>query len=154
MHLAELNIAKLRFREGDPRAAEFFDNLDRVNALAERMPGFVWRLKEEGSGNATSFQINEDPMVISNLSVWENAESLEKFVFQTVHTGFYRKREAWFEKPATPHFVMWWVEKGHRPDLKEAAERVAHLTENGPDDFAFGWAHAPSAQLWREARCA
>ena len=40
-------------------------------------------------------------------------------------TGFYRKREAWFEKPATPHFVMWWVEKGHRPDLKEAAERLA-----------------------------
>jgi hypothetical protein len=154
MHLAELNIAKLRFSEGDPRAAEFFDNLDRVNALAERMPGFVWRLKEEGSGNATSFQINEDPMVISNLSVWENAESLEKFVFQTVHTGFYRKREAWFEKPATPHFVMWWVKEGHRPDLKEAAERLAHLTENGPDDFAFGWAHAPSAHLWREARCA
>jgi hypothetical protein len=154
MHLAELNIAKLRFSEGDPRAAEFFENLARVNGLAERMSGFVWRLKDEGSDNATSFQINDDPMVISNLSVWENVESLEKFVFQTVHTGFYRKREAWFEKAAAPHFVMWWVEEGHRPDLKEAAERLAHLSEHGPSDFAFDWAQVPAAQLWREARCA
>jgi len=154
MHLAELNIGKLRYAQGDPRAAEFFDNLDRVNGIAERMEGFVWRLKDEGSDNATAFRINDDPMVISNLSVWENVEALEKYVYQTVHTGFYRKREGWFEKPAAPHFVMWWVEEGHRPDLREAAERLANLTQHGSSEFAFDWAGAPSARLWREARCA
>jgi Domain of unknown function (DUF3291) len=153
MHLAELNIAKLRYEKGDPRAAEFFDNLDRINGLGERMPGFIWRLKDE-EGNATAFEVNEDPMVIANLTVWEGVEALEKFVWQTVHnTGFYRKRSEWFEKMDKPHFVMWWVEEGHLPDLKEALGRLAHLTEHGPSDLAFGWAQTPGAQLWRNARC-
>jgi len=151
-HLAELNIARLRYAEGDPRAAEFFDNLDRVNGAGERMPGFVWRLKDEND-NATSFRISEDPRVIANLTVWESAEALEKFVYQTVHTAFYRKREAWFEKMATPAFVMWWIEPGHRPSLEEAAERLAHLTANGPSDHAFGWEGLASAKLWQTARC-
>ena len=153
MHLAELNIAKLRYGKGDPRAAEFFDNLDRINGLGERMPGFIWRLKDD-EGNATGFEVNEDPMVIANLTVWEGVEALEKFVWQTVHnTGFYRKRSEWFEKMDKPHFVMWWVEEGHLPDLKEAMGRLAHLTERGPSNLAFGWARTPGAQLWRNARC-
>ena len=45
MHLAELNIGRFNFPTSDPRMAGFMDNLDRVNALAERSPGFVWRLK-------------------------------------------------------------------------------------------------------------
>ena len=151
-HLAELNIARLRYPQGDPRAAEFFDNLDRVNGAAERMAGFAWRLKDEG-GNATAFRISEDPMVIANLSVWETAQALEKFVFQTVHTGFYRKREAWFEKMATPSFVMWWVDAGHQPSLAEAADRLARLTAHGPSAEAFGWEQLASTQLWQSARC-
>jgi hypothetical protein len=46
-HLAQINIARLRHPEGDPRVADFFANLDRVNAAAERMPGFVWRLNAD-----------------------------------------------------------------------------------------------------------
>ena len=58
LHLAELNIARLRYPKGDPRADAFFDALDRVNATAERMTGFVWRLKDEG-GNATNIPFND-----------------------------------------------------------------------------------------------
>ena len=36
MHLAELNIARLKYPFDDPRVAEFADNLDRVNGIAER----------------------------------------------------------------------------------------------------------------------
>jgi len=151
-HLAELNIGRLRYPQGDPRAAEFFDNLDRVNGMAERMPGFVWRLKDEG-GNATALRINDDPFVISNLSVWETAEALGKFVFQTVHASFYRKRETWFEKMVSPSFVMWWVEPGHRPTLEEAAARLKLLSEHGPMPDAFGWEQLAAAQTWRSQRC-
>ena len=38
----------------DPRMADFYNNLARVNALAERMPGFVWRLKDETRRRARS----------------------------------------------------------------------------------------------------
>ena len=42
MHLAELNIGRLRYPQSDPRVAPFIDNLALVNGLAERSPGFVW----------------------------------------------------------------------------------------------------------------
>ena len=54
MHLAEVNIGKFRYPTTDPRMAEFMDNLDRINALAERSPGFVWRLVGDNN-NATDF---------------------------------------------------------------------------------------------------
>ncbi len=152
-HLAELNIAKLRYPKGDARAAPFFDALDRVNALAERMPGFVWRLKDAG-GNATDIPFSDDPTVIANLSVWETPEALEKYVFQTVHTAFYRKREDWFQRMAGPHMVFWWIEPGTVPTLAEAASRLAELAASGPSERAFGWSDLKSAKLWRAQRCA
>jgi hypothetical protein len=93
MHLAELNIGKFKYPTTDPRMAEFMDNLDRVNALAERSPGFVWRLKGDNN-NATEFRIGDDNAV--NLSVWETPDALEHYVFKTVHVKFYKKRAAWF----------------------------------------------------------
>jgi heme-degrading monooxygenase HmoA len=152
MHLAQLNIGTLRFQKGEAGGAEFFDNLERVNAMAERMPGFVWRLKDEG-GDATNFRLRDDPAIAVNLSVWATAEALEAFVFRTVHAGFYRKRAAWFEPMTGPHFVMWWIEKGHIPSLEEAAERLDRLTSEGASEHAFGWEDLPNAEAFRSARC-
>ena len=54
------------------------NNLDLVNALAERSEGFVWRLKDD-SGNATNFRPFPDPQMAVNLSVWESVEALERY---------------------------------------------------------------------------
>lgn len=153
MHLAQLNIGILKHPVGDPRIAEFMDNLDKVNALAERAEGFVWRLKDE-SGNATAIRPFPDPDMAVNLSVWRDAESLEHFVWNTVHKQFYRKRQSWFTPLSQPHFVMWFVAEGHVPDLVEAKERLAHLGAHGDTDFAFGWGHLQHIKLWKQARCA
>jgi hypothetical protein len=152
-HLAQLNIGKFRAGRDDPGMAGFFDNLDRINAAAERMPGFVWRLKDE-SGNATNIPWVGDASMAVNLSVWESVEALEKFVWQTVHTRIYARKGEFFEKMQTPHFVMWWIDAGHIPTLEEARERLDHLTAHGPSDFAFGWETAPAARLWQDNRCA
>jgi hypothetical protein len=152
-HLAELNIGRLLYPQDDPRLADFMNNLDLVNGLAERVEGFVWRLKGD-SGNATDVRAFDDPQMIVNLSVWENVETLERFVWQTVHKRFYGRRPDWFEKMETPHFVMWWIPAGHLPTMSEAKERLDHLTAHGPSDHAFGWESVPSAQLWKTARCA
>jgi hypothetical protein len=153
MHLAELNIARLKYPLDDPRVADFANNLDRVNAIADKMLGFVWRLKDEG-GNATAFRITDDPLVISNLSLWESAQALETFVFRTVHSQFYKRRHEWMEVLDKPIVVMWWVEAGHRPSLAEAAERLKDLTDNGPSERAFGWAQLIDIERWRSQRCA
>ena len=155
MHLAQLNIGQLRYSAGDPRVAEFMDNLDRVNAIAEAMPGFVWRLKDD-TNNATSIDASDDfgPGIIVNMSVWESAEALERFVWQTVHKRFYNKKTDWFEAMGEAHFVMWWVEEGHRPGLAEAAQKLETLREHGSTDAAFGWDHLPNVKLWRSQQCA
>ena len=149
-HLAQLNVGYARFPLDDPRIAPFMDNLDRINALAERSPGFVWR-HQSASGNATDIPVPGDETMISNLSVWEDVESLGHFVFNTVHARFYERRAAWFEAMDRPHVVMWPVPAGHRPDLHEAMDRLARLTRDGSTPDAFGW-DAVDASAWR--RCA
>jgi hypothetical protein len=151
MHLAQLNVGHFRYPTSDPRMAEFMDNLDRVNALAERSPGFVWRLAGDNN-NATEFRIGDDMAV--NLSVWETSKALEDFVFKTVHARFYKQRGDWFVKMDTPHMVFWWVEEGHRPTLDEAHERLMHYAKHGPSDYAFGWAEVMDIERWQSQRCA
>jgi len=141
MHLAELNIGRLIAPTDDPRVAEFMNNLDRVNGLGKRMPGFIWMMEgsgEPGTGN-TEAKIDGDPQFVSNLTVWENLESLETFVYKTLHAKFLDRKAEWFEVLGKQHFVMWWVEEGHRPSLEEALEKLAYREKNGDSDAAFGW---------------
>jgi hypothetical protein len=151
MQIAELNIGKFKYPTSDQRMAEFMNNLDRVNALAERSPGFVWRLKGDNN-NATEFRVGDDMAV--NLSVWEDAKSLEDYVFKTVHVQFYKKREAWFDLMSKPHMVFWHVADGHQPTLDEAYARLQHYEKNGATDFAFGWSEVMDDTRLRSLRCA
>jgi hypothetical protein len=153
LHLAQLNIGRIRYPLDDPYMADFVNNLDRVNAIAEHTPGFIWRLQDD-SGNATAIHAFDDPRMLLNMSVWESVEALERFVWQTVHKRIYGRRPEWFEPLDRPHFVMWWVPAGHRPDLAEAKGRLEYLWAHGPSDYAFGWESIASAQLWKTARCA
>jgi len=153
-HLAQLNIGRLRHETDDPRMADFMNNLARVNAIAERSPGFVWRYTD-ATGNATDTRpFDGDPRMAINLSVWESVEALEKFVWQTVHTRFYNRKTEWFEKLDGAYFVLWHVAAGHRPSVAEAIARLEHLKTHGPSAHAFGWQDMESAKLWRSARCA
>lgn len=154
-HLAQLNVGRLQAPTDDPRVADFMKNLDRINGLGKCMPGFVWMMEgsgEPGTGN-TENAIDGDPQFVANLTVWDSVESLETFVWGTVHKQFYDRRGEWFELMREQHFVMWWIEPGHEPDLDEALARLAHLKAHGDSDQAFGWAYAKDAKLWRDNRC-
>ncbi|MDW3222282.1 MAG: DUF3291 domain-containing protein [Paracoccaceae bacterium] len=155
-HLAELNVGRLAAPTDDPRVAEFMENLDRINGLGKRMPGFVWMMEgsgEPGTGN-TENAIDGDPLYVSNLTVWESVETLEKFVWGTIHKQFYARRQEWFEVLGAMHFVMWWVPIGHKPTLDEALARLEHLKTHGDSDHAFGWSYLNEASQWRDNRCA
>ncbi|WP_025057031.1 DUF3291 domain-containing protein [Sulfitobacter noctilucicola] len=153
MHLAELNVGRLVAPQDDPRVADFMGNLDKLNGLAKRMPGFVWMMEgEEGAGN-TDTSIDGDPQFIPNLSVWESVETLETYVWGTIHKQFYERRAEWFEVLGAMHFVMWWVPEGHKPTLDEALARLEHLKQNGDSDHAFGWSHLREATMHQTHRC-
>ena len=151
-HFAQLNIGRPLHSLDDPRMSEFMDNLDRVNAIAERSPGFVWRLKDE-SNNATAIRPFDDANMLVNMSVWENVEALEQFVWATVHKQFYNRKGGWFESLPTPHFVMWPIPAEHIPDLTEAKARLHQLARNGDSDHAFGWGHLAHIKLWMSRKC-
>jgi Domain of unknown function (DUF3291) len=149
-HLAQFNIARIKYPLDDPRMREFVDNVEHVNGLAEQIEGFVWRL-QDASGHAMNMRAYDDPRVLPNLTLWENAEALERFVWRTLHSRFYGRREEWFERIETP-LVLWWVPAGHRPNMAEGVERLEHLKTHGASEFAFGWESLSGAQLWKTAR--
>lgn len=119
--------------------AEFANNLDRINALAEASPGFVWRLQTE-AGNATAIRPFEDENLLVNMSVWRDVESLKAYVYDSAHVGFMRRRREWFELMKEAYLVLWWVPKGHRPDIAEAIARLELLKAKGPRPEAFTFA--------------
>jgi heme-degrading monooxygenase HmoA len=145
-HLAQINIAQLRYPAGDPRVAEFVDNVARLNGVAERMPGFVWR-HEDQSDPSQARRLFGDPLMTFTLSLWESTEALENFVWNTVHKRFFDKRSDWFTKPNRPGMALWWHEGDQRPSPEEGARRLAHLAAHGNSEEAFDWAFVTDAPL-------
>ena len=135
--LAQMNVARLRAPIDSPQLADFVGALDRINAIADGSPGFVWRLQDE-SGNATSLHpMGED--IIVNMSVWQDPEALQAFVYRSDHVGVMRRRREWFEKMDL-YLVLWWVPRGHRPTTEEGIERLNLLRTRGPSADAFTFA--------------
>ena len=140
MHeLAQLNIGVIRAPMDSPVMAEFANNLDRINALAEASPGFIWRLQTE-EGNATAIRPFENENLLVNMSVWRDVASLKAYVYDSAHLGFMRRRREWFELMKEAYLVLWWVPKGHRPDIAEATAKLELLKAKGPGPEAFTFA--------------
>ena len=145
--IAQINIGRTLYPMDDPRIAEFADNLDKINALAEETEGFVWRLKTD-EGNATSIQAFDDPMLLVNMSVWENIEALYRYAYKSEHADFFAKRRLWFGKLEMPSPVLWWIPAGHIPTVEEAKERVQYLAENDVSPYAFNFKKRFSSAEW------
>ena len=152
--LAQLNIGIIKGPIDSPVMAEFVANLDRINALAERTPGFVWRLQTE-EGNATAIRpYPENENMAVNMSVWRDVASLNKYVYSSEHVQIMRRRKEWFEKMDQAFLVLWWVPKGHRPSIEEAKARLDQLRAKGPTAEAFTFRQAfppPDAGQTRQA---
>jgi hypothetical protein len=136
--LAQVNIARMKGALESPIMAGFVARLDEINALADRSPGFVWRL-QAAEGNATYLRPYDDDQILFNLSVWEGVEPLRDYVYRSAHVEVLRARHEWFTAFERPHLALWWVPFGHRPSVDEAKARLAHLVEHGPTPFAFSF---------------
>lgn len=144
-YLAQFNWATLRYPITDPRVAEFAENIARMNLLAERMPGFIWRhLDDQKALKKLNHpgRFRRTPNFTTTLSVWRDMDALKAFSFQTLHKRFYAKRAQWFEPHDGPYIVMWWVPEAHRPDIPEAVARAEALLTDGSSERAFGWGGA------------
>jgi hypothetical protein len=143
MHLAVINIARARYPLDDPRMGDFVGNLDRVNGIADRSPGFVWRLVNTGNGTTDGF---DDAQMVVNMAVWQSVEALENFTYRTIHKRFFARRREWFDPLETPHMALWWIDEGRVPSVEDGKARLELLNQKGPsqDAFVFGKVFTPA----------
>lgn len=127
-HLAQANLSLLRHPPTAPEVAEYAAAIARINALADRAPGFVWRSR---------VPVSDDERLILNLSVWTSYLPLHEFTYRSAHGGFVRRRHRWFDSVPQPSTVLWWVPAGSRPTPAEGLARLRHLRRYGPSAQAF-----------------
>lgn len=139
-HLAQLNIAHMQAEEGSDLMADFFDNFDKINGLAESAPGFVWRLIDSENPDIPNHGF--EPHYIVNLSVWDSIESLHNFVYRTEHKDFLRRKSEWFHRMPRAHMVLWWISADQIPTAAQAKNKLEHLQLNGPTEQAFTFRQA------------
>lgn len=149
-HLAQVNIGRILGPMDSGMMAEFAASLDPINALAERSPGFVWRLKDE-SNNAMSISVTEDRFLIVNLSVWRTIDELFAFTYRSAHTEYVRRRGEWFERMKQLFLACWYVPAGHEPTVVEAMERIGSIRRQGPTPYAFTFKQRYTVEEAKEA---
>ena len=116
--------------------AGFVARLDEINALADRSPGFVWRL-QTSEGNATYLRPYDDDRILFNMSVWESIEPLSGTSTAPRTSSCCGSGRRGSKSSPAPTPALWWVPRGHVPGIDEAKKRLAHLEANGPTPFAF-----------------
>ncbi len=138
MPIAQINIGRLVGAKDGPEVAPFMAALDRVNAIADASPGFVWRL-QDAEGNATALQPTVDDRFIVNISVWTTVEALAAFVYRSDHAPVMAQRRDWFEPHKGVFLALWPVAAGHFPSVDEGLARLWHLDRFGPTVRACGF---------------
>lgn len=138
-HLAQVNLARLAAPLDSPRLADFAADLPVIHDLADRSPGFVWRMEEVSAADAAALpEIGEgEGDLLPNCSVWESVEALWEFSYRSDHLRLLSRRREWFVPTPGPYQALWWVPVGHLPSLVEAVERLGVLRDHGPGPQAF-----------------
>jgi len=147
-HLTQVNVAYSLADPDDPMMADFVAQLDEINGLAERSPGFVWRFTSADTRDLEQREF-ADPRVLFNMSVWENVEALHAFTYRTQHAKVFAARRKWFDEwkdrartvaelgEGAPGVGLWWVPAGHIPTPAEGKQKLRLLGAKGPGPECF-----------------
>ena len=135
-HLAQINVAHAIDTLDSETLYGFTSRLDEINALAESAPGFIWRLTTP-AGDPSLETLFDDPLIITNLSVWESQDHLSHFVYKTSHTELIKGKRDWFHKTIGRHQALWWIKAGHIPTPEEGKQKLQQLSVEGPSENVF-----------------
>ncbi|GAA4231302.1 DUF3291 domain-containing protein [Postechiella marina] len=136
-HLSQVNIAKRLAPIDDPIMQDFVNNVDRINTLADKHEGFIWRLKDEDKEVAA--QVFEDDTLLINMSIWENLDTLFNYTYKSGHVDIFKRKKEWFSKMKLMHMAFWYTPEGYKPTFKDAKQRLDYLHKHGDTPYAFGF---------------
>lgn len=143
--LAFMTLGILRAPIGDKAVQGFFDRIPAVFESADANEGLTARSRRDSEWQHSWGQVvapkcysNEDPnRIVATLSLWEGLEELATFAYYGPHREALSHGAEWTLRDGRPTHVGWWVEDGRTPTFAEGADRLDHLHEKGPTDFAF-----------------
>ena len=138
MQLAQVNVAEAVAPLSSPELHGFVQLLDRIDELARRSPGFVWRPRPTEVTVADVALFGDPDRVVPNLSVWASSAALLAFTYRGEHVAAMRRRRQWFRSLGAASVALWWVADGERPSFAEAHGRLELLRRAGPTPEAFG----------------
>ncbi|WP_118137252.1 DUF3291 domain-containing protein [Oceanicella sp. SM1341] len=131
-----------------PENDGFHARNDRNFRAAEAASGFLGRSGYAGEPGPSSwgpqvwprfYTERGDGWSPATLSLWESPEAALAFTYRAaIHREAMARGREWFETPAWPPFVFWWVAGGHVPDWAEGVARLEQLADHGPGPGAFG----------------
>jgi hypothetical protein len=134
---------------GDAAVQGFVDRIGDVYAAADGSAGFF----DRSVRNVETWEHSWGPMtapkctpagvaltqLAMTLSLWRDLEAVAAFAYRGLHGEAFSKRTDWFISGPWPSYVAWWVEQGHQPSWREAAERIDLLHTQGPTPAAFSF---------------
>lgn len=127
---------------------EFEAQLDDVNELADKSPGFVWRQEFDYREGKRPTVFGRDDYLFT-LSIWSDVESLHRFTYSGHHMEMLGQRSKWFLPDSRPTTVLWWIPEGTLPTVSEAEEKFALIRALGPTAQAFSFGHRfPPPPRW------
>jgi hypothetical protein len=135
LHLAQVNIAKKLAPLDDPIMQDFINNLDKMNAIADSSPGFIWRMKDEDKDLGA--QVFQDDSLVINISVREDLDLLFNYTYNSGHIEVFKRKKEWFSKMKMMHMAFWFVPEGYEPTFQDAKDRLDYLNIHGDSPYAF-----------------
>ena len=139
--LAQANAAIMKGSLNDPSMQSMASQIPDINTLAERDPGFIWRIKNVPPGSLASIKnylrLESEDRIFFNLSVWRSLETLKRFTYETAHKGLLRDKHSWVPASERANYVLWWLPEGDIPTINEAASKFTELDSRGPTERAF-----------------
>jgi hypothetical protein len=150
--IAFMTLAIMRDPTDSPSMQSFFDQAGPNFEAATRADGFIAMSEdgrpEWGSITGPRFAIKDEYMGrhVITLSVWADLESVFAYAYNGSHGDSLSQRKAWFEPPAYPAYVAWWIEDDIIPTWQEGSDRLDSLYEDGPLPNAFNFGHPFDAE--------
>ena len=136
MHVAQFNLAYLKYARDAPEMCSYIEQLDEVMKIAVSNPGLIW-LHDENTIEEVYRIFGRKNNPAANLSTWTSVNCLRQFMISEMHIAVMNRRNEWFTNCEDETFVMWYISKGHRPTINEAYDRLKYLNSYGQTEFAF-----------------
>ncbi|MFC9123213.1 DUF3291 domain-containing protein [Streptomyces sp. NPDC057067] len=163
--LYTFGVLKSPLADPAPLTREFYDIGEAVYREIDRRPGYLARAEALDGVPGMLFGADwgawgefavpawydkgrtaDTTALATTLSLWTGLRPAVDAVYTGLHRTALNRRYDWFERPAHPNYVFWWVSDGETPTWQDGVSRLEHLHDHGPTPRAFTFRHSSTPE--------